>query len=53
MSRRFRERSVSFALALLLAVLAVKAPAFFNPKAPTLDAATPILVLACGASLVK
>lgn len=45
MSRRFRELFVSFALALLLAVLA--------GKAPTLDDATPILVLECGASLVK
>ncbi len=46
MSRRFCELSVSFALA-------VKVPTGFNPKAPTLDDATPILVLACGASLVK
>ena len=54
LKRHFRELSVAFALALLLAVLAVKAPAFFNPKqiVPTLTDAAPILVLACGMSLV-
>jgi rhamnose transport system permease protein len=49
MRGNFREWSVAFALALLLGVLAVKAPVFFNAK--QLDAA-PILLLACGASLV-
>ena len=54
MKKHFRELSVAFALALLLAVLAVKAPAFFNLKqiVPTLTDAAPILVLACGMSLV-
>lgn len=54
MRKHFRELSVAFALALLLAVLAVKAPAFFQPKQflPTLTDAVPIIILACGMSLV-
>jgi rhamnose transport system permease protein len=52
--KNFREISVAAALALLLATLAVKAPAFFQAKqlVPTLTDAAPILLLACGAALV-
>lgn len=54
MKKFFRELSVAFALVLLLAVLAIKTPGFFNPKqlVPTLTDAAPILILACGMSLV-
>ncbi len=54
MKRHFREISVAAALALLLAVLAVKAPDFFQPRqlVPSLVEAAPILLLACGMSLV-
>jgi ribose/xylose/arabinose/galactoside ABC-type transport system permease subunit len=56
MKRHFRELSVAFALALLLLVLALneQSRGFFNPKQliPTLTDAAPILLLACGASLV-
>lgn len=54
MKRHFRETSVAGALALLLAVLAVKAPAFFQSRqlVPSLVEAAPILILACGMSMV-
>jgi rhamnose transport system permease protein len=53
-SRHFRELSVALALGLLLAVLAVAAPGFFgrNQLAATLTATAPVLVAACGMTLV-
>lgn len=54
MKRNFREISVTAALALLLAALAVFAPAFFQPQ-PLLSLVTreaPTLVVACGMALV-
>lgn len=52
--RYFREWSVAAALVVVLGVLAVQAPAFFQPNQllPTLADAAPILLLACGAALV-
>ncbi len=54
MTRHFREFSIAAALALLLGVLALAAPGFFQSKQllPTLTDAAPILLLACGAALV-
>ena len=54
MKHHFREISVAGALGLLLAVLALKAPGFFQPRqlVPSLVEAAPILLLACGMSLV-
>jgi len=54
MNRYFRELSVAGALGLLLAMLAVVAPAFYQPQ-PLLSLATreaPTLVVACGMALV-
>jgi rhamnose transport system permease protein len=54
MNRYFRELSVAGALGLLLAVLAVVAPAFYQAQ-PLLSLATreaPTLVVACGMALV-
>ena len=54
MNRYFRELSVACALALLLLVLAVIAPAFFEPQ-PLLSRLTreaPTLIVACGMALV-
>ena len=54
MNRYFRELSVAGALAVLLAVLAIAAPAFYQPQ-PLLSLATreaPTLVVACGMTLV-
>jgi rhamnose transport system permease protein len=54
MNRYFRELSVAAALGLLLLVLAVVAPAFYQPQ-PLLSLATreaPTLVVACGMALV-
>ncbi|HWA11377.1 MAG TPA: ABC transporter permease [Opitutaceae bacterium] len=54
MNRYFRELSVAGALALLLAMLAIVAPAFYQPQ-PLLSLATreaPTLVVACGMTLV-
>ncbi|MSU72508.1 MAG: ABC transporter permease [Opitutus sp.] len=54
MSRYFRELSVAAALLLVLAALAVFAPAFFQPQ-PLLSLLTreaPALVVACGMTLV-
>src|SRR3954449_291320 len=52
--RYLREWSVVIALAVLLLVLAVRAPQFFNLRQiiPTLCAAVPILLAACGVSFV-
>ena len=54
MKRYHRELSVAAALGLLLLVLAVVAPAFFSKRQllPTLTATAPVLVAACGMSLV-
>lgn len=54
MNRHFRELSVAGALVAMLGVLAVVAPAFFQPQ-PLLSLATreaPTLVVACGMALV-
>jgi rhamnose transport system permease protein len=54
MNRHFRELSVAGALVAMLGVLALVAPAFFQPQ-PLLSLATreaPTLVVACGMSLV-
>ena len=54
MNRYFRELSVACALAVLLLVLAVIAPAFFEPQ-PLLSRLTreaPTLIVACGMALV-
>jgi rhamnose transport system permease protein len=54
MNRHFRELSVAGALLAMLGVLAVVAPAFFQPQ-PLLSLATreaPTLVVACGMALV-
>lgn len=54
MKKHFRELSVAAALLLMLAMLAVFAPAFFQPQ-PLLSLATreaPTLVVACGMALV-
>jgi rhamnose transport system permease protein len=54
MSRYFRELSVGAALLLVLAALAIFAPAFYQPQ-PLLSLATreaPTLVVACGMALV-
>ena len=54
MKKHFRELSVGAALLLILALLAVFAPAFFQPQ-PLLSLATreaPTLVVACGMALV-
>lgn len=54
MNRYFRELSVAGALGVLLAVLAVVAPAFYQPQ-PLLSLVTreaPTLVVACGMTLV-
>ncbi len=54
MGRYFRELSVAGALAVLLLVLAVMAPAFFEPQ-PLLSRLTreaPTLIVACGMALV-
>ena len=54
MSRHFRELSVAGTLAVILAALAVFAPAFYQPQ-PLLSLATreaPTLVVACGMALV-
>src|SRR5215470_4915845 len=54
MSRYFRELSVTGALLLVLAALAVFAPAFYQPQ-PLLSLVTreaPTLVVACGMALV-
>ena len=54
MNRYFRELSVAGALGLLLAMLAIVAPAFYQPQ-PLLSLATreaPTLVVACGMTLV-
>ena len=52
--RYFREWSVAFTLALLLAVLAVVAPAFFEgqPMLSRLTREAPTLVAACGMALI-
>jgi rhamnose transport system permease protein len=54
LSRYFRELSVAAALALLLILLALFAPNFFDPQPllSRLTAAAPKLVLACGITLV-
>ena len=54
MNRHFRELSVAGALVAMLGVLAVVAPAFFQPQ-PLLSLATreaPTLVVACGMAIV-
>src|SRR5688572_32213344 len=54
MMRHFRELSVAGALLLVLVVLAVVAPGFYQPQ-PLLSLATreaPTLVVACGMALV-
>lgn len=54
MKKHFRELSVAAALLVMLALLAVLAPAFFQPQ-PLLSLATreaPTLVVACGMALV-
>jgi len=54
MNRHFRELSVAAALALVLGVLAIFAPAFYQPQ-PLLSLVTreaPTLVVACGMALV-
>ena len=54
MKKHFRELSVGAALLLILALLAVFAPAFFQPQ-PLLSLATreaPTLVVACGMAIV-
>lgn len=54
MKKHFRELSVAAALLVMLALLAVFAPAFFQPQ-PLLSLATreaPTLVVACGMALV-
>lgn len=54
MSRYFRELSVAAALAVVLVVLAVIAPSFYQPQ-PLLSLATreaPTLVVACGMALI-
>lgn len=54
MNRHFRELSVAGALGVMLATLAVFAPAFYEPQ-PLLSLATreaPTLVVACGMALV-
>src|SRR5206468_3701203 len=54
MSRYFRELSVAFALGLLLLLLAVLAPGFFQ-KGQLLSiasSAVPVLLAACGVTLV-
>ena len=54
MSRHFRELSVTGALVVVLAVLALLAPGFFQAQ-PLLSLATreaPTLVVACGMALV-
>ena len=53
MKKHFRELSVAAALGAMLALLAVFAPAFFQPQ-PLLSLATreaPTLVVACGMAL--
>src|SRR3954466_3820693 len=54
MHRYFREWSVALALVLLLALLAVFAPAFFQRSQilSLLCGAAPVLVVACGVALV-
>lgn len=54
MNRHFREFSVGAALVLLLAVLAIAAPAFFSRQQllTTLTTAAPVLIVACGMTLV-
>src|SRR5215203_2098341 len=54
MTRHFRELSVAGALVLVLVILAVAAPGFYQPQ-PLLSLATreaPTLVIACGMALV-
>jgi len=54
MNRYFRELSVAGALVLVLAVMAIVAPGFFQPQ-PLLSLATreaPTLIVACGMALV-
>ena len=54
MKKHFRELSVAAALLVMLAMLAVFAPAFFQPQ-PLLSLVTreaPTLVVACGMALV-
>ena len=54
MNRFGRELSVTASLALLLGLLAMVAPSFFGPQQlmTTLTAAAPVLVAACGMTLV-
>jgi rhamnose transport system permease protein len=54
MNRHFRELSVAAALALLLLALAFIAPAFFGKQQllTTLTTAAPVLMVACGMTLV-
>jgi ribose/xylose/arabinose/galactoside ABC-type transport system permease subunit len=54
MQRHLRELSVATALGLLLLVLAVAAPAFFGKQQllATLTATAPVLIAACGITLV-
>ena len=54
MNRYFREISVGVALGVLLLVLAVAAPAFFGKQQllTTLTTAAPVLIVACGMTLV-
>ncbi len=54
LKRHFREWSVAFALVLLLAILAVAAPAFYQgqPLLSLMAREAPTLVVACGMALV-
>ena len=54
MNRHFREISVAVALGLLLLVLAIVAPAFFGKQQllTMLTTAAPVLIAACGMTLV-
>ncbi len=54
LSRHFRELSVAVALCVLLLVLAAAAPAFFGKQQllTTLTTAAPVLIAACGMTLV-
>ncbi len=54
MTRHFRELSVAATLGLLLLVLAIVAPAFFGKQQllTTLTTAAPVLIVACGMTLV-
>jgi rhamnose transport system permease protein len=53
-NRYFREISVAIALGVLLLVLAIVAPAFFGKQQllTTLTAAAPVLITACGMTLI-